>query len=821
MGKRMLALLLTFCLLAGLMPAVHAADTEKQVVVYIPLDNRPFNDSQVRTMAESLNMELVMPPEDLYATKLDDQELNENGTQCGNREALLTWLQAQAETYDTFVISLDQLLSGGLMSSRCMEEFESLVFDDGSTMTEYEVIDYLRELSRNHTVYIIDSVMRLATSVNYDSYNLTHYELFRRYGAVSRPVLTGSRLNVDTIIRNYPLYVNGSSLAYYYAGFTSDELSILLSPKAASAGLVTSQALMDAYLEREDPAAGYEEVYSSVTASESDGSLLSSYLSTRARKLRLTSYAIEELCGSGNVCYLLGVDDSAEGNTIQTNEIALFESLLSGHNGQIFSALDGLGQTALSTIFLKEHSGAISASVTYFGDEVDDVQTFNCYTVRDMMSQTLRYFGCTTVKEDPDVAVVAVTSTDTNPDILLCQLVSLLNENEADQIPTILVDLTGNRLDGLNDMLLENTHMGMLLSYSGSAELPNSILMALSQGLARYRALTLSDFQTDATQTAHLQSLASALVREMGYSDSARTGMSKYLTALGLDQDNFGALDADTIQRIHTELTEQVSDASRAVLENLADSGFITSLGSYATGSISSVSVTRCAFPWLRQMEIDCDVSVSWSGTPADTGTFHRAYVIGVSATSFEPDRDITRQEAAKMLVSIVGLTVDLSDTASPSDVTQWARPYVNAALNKGYLRGYPDGSFRGENSITRAEFAAMLHQYAQAEKLALPSIKSISFTDVSAGDDLWYVPSVYALAAAGVIYGDPGGTFRPEDPITRAEAVTMLNRMFHRGEDQAEPLSASLREQLRFTDVTALWHIVQIQEASISHFSN
>lgn len=823
MGKRIFTLFLALCLLVPILPItyVSAGDTaDAQAVVYIPLDDRPFNDSRVQLMAKSLNLELVMPDEDLYATKLDGQTPNSNGTQYGNREALLAWLQEVAQDYDVFILSLDQLLSGGLMNSRCMAEMQPLEFEDGSSMTEYEVIDYLAELAQEKEIYIIDSVMRLATSCDYGGYTLSHYNIFRAYGAVGRPILSGAELTVDNIINNYAYASDGFTKAYLRANLSGEELSVLLSPMGSSQNLTDSEEEETAYLKREEPAfrdeSGRQTVAVTSIPEESENSILSTYLDIRGRKLRLTDYAMEQLCGLENVCYLLGVDDSSEGNNIQQSEIALFQTYLDGTRGQLFSALDGLGQVALSKLFFTQYPvQELNVSVTYLGDQADQVLSYNCYTPRQIMDQALEYYGATQVSESPDLSIVTITNSKDDPTQAFCSLVSLLNENEAAGLPTILIDLTSGQGTALNTLLTENTHLGMLLSYAGQAETPNGIIMALSQGLSRYHALTIPGFQTDKLQSPHILNLSFALINELGFLDGAYEVMEETLSQLGLSSRNFGAIDDTLAAEISAALTDSVAEAAAPLLDNLSSSNFITSLVPYTTGSIRNISISACSYPWLRQMEIDCDLSGRWSETSYDLGTLHHSYINGITDTSFAPDAYITRDQTAKLLVSAAGLQPQTPESAAPEDVAQWAWPYVALAIENSYIKGYPDNSFRGNNNITRAEFVSMVAQYVQAEGIELKAQTDICFTDVEDTDDIWYNRNVYILARAGLINGYLDGSFQPEAYISRAEAVTILNRLMGR----TESLTPSLLQTIRFQDVTAQWQIPQIQEGSISHF--
>lgn len=752
-------------------PAAGAANTASETtrlsVVYIPLDNRPFHDERVQAMAKSLNIELIMPEEDLYATRLDGQALNANGTQHGNRAALLEWLQEQAQIYDIFILSLDQLLSGGLMNSRCMSENQDLILDDGSAMTEYAVIDYLCELSQTKQLYLIDSVMRLASSCDYGGFQLEHYSIFRAYGNVARPVLKDDALTIENIIANYKYYEDGTTPAYHRAGLSRDQVKTLLLPLSSDTGDMDRGAA-EAYLRREAP-----ELSESVSGQtlereisdlkESGSSVLSLYLDIRERKLRLSDYAMNALCGNDNVHYLLGIDDSAGGNNIQTNELALLSSHL-GSNDILYSSLDGLAQAALAKLFCCQAGTDMpEISVTYVGDMADEVQSFNCNTPREMLTQAVDYFGGTIVTEDPDLNVVVLTDTTGSDQKIrdIYRLVNHLNENEAEQIPTIFIDLSSDTDTVRNQMLLENCHLGMLLSYSGRYETPNSVIMAISQGLSRYQSLTIPGFQTANTQQGHLENLTAALVKKLVYSDSVFSSMYQVLENYGLNPSNF----ITENEAVNQQLTTQMQTTAQPLLDNLCTGNFISTLSPYTLSSITDAGIQACTFPWLRQMEIDFVLSLSYSDKISEPGTFHSAYVEGISDTEFWPEAALSREQATKLIISAAGVSVSEPGSGTFEDISPWAISYVAEAQQHGYINGYPDGTFRGTSPITRAEFVTILSNYIQKEHITLPSDTTAAFRDVPrapASDRPWYAESVYLLADADIIHGYPDGLLAP-----------------------------------------------------------
>lgn len=149
MKRKLLSGALALVMLAGC--AAPVPDTQKLPddggeetrVAYVPLDDRPVNTDRVEYLAGSLGYELVMPDAEAYRTRLDEQPLGESGLKYGDRAALYEWVLEQEESgCDRYILSLDQLLSGGLVNSRCFTG-EAVTLSDGTTMTETELIESL------------------------------------------------------------------------------------------------------------------------------------------------------------------------------------------------------------------------------------------------------------------------------------------------------------------------------------------------------------------------------------------------------------------------------------------------------------------------------------------------------------------------------------------------------------------------------------------------------------------------------------------------------------------------------------------------------
>ena len=222
MKRRILAAVLACALLSGC-GAVRtepvdqeSAPADEPVIAYVPLDDRPDNVERVVYLADSLGYELLMPEADDYRTRLQDQPLNENGTQYGDRGDLYEWVLAQeAAGCDRYILSLDQLLSGGLVNSRSMWESEPVTLSDGTALTEEALLDSLLAVlaaDENNQVWLLESVMRLAPTVGYDHWDLDGYNALRSYGMAGRPVLEGEDLTISNIEADYRLASDGTVL---------------------------------------------------------------------------------------------------------------------------------------------------------------------------------------------------------------------------------------------------------------------------------------------------------------------------------------------------------------------------------------------------------------------------------------------------------------------------------------------------------------------------------------------------------------------------------------------------------------------------------
>lgn len=184
----------------------------------------------------------------------------------------------------------------------------------------------------------------------------------------------------------------------------------------------------------------------------------------------------------------------------------------------------------------------------------------------------------------------------------------------------------------------------------------------------------------------------------------------------------------------------------------------------------------------------------------------HEAYILGYPDGTFKPERDVTRQEVAALLARAFHLqTADASQTGYKDvKAADWGAEAIAAVTKAGYMSGYPDGTFRPNQPISREELAATAARIKQ-----LKGEGTDAFSDVADG---WAKAAIDSAAAESILTGYPDGTFRPKANITRAEAVTIINRLLGRG-----PLTGVSTPT--WSDVTPNnWAFGQIEEASKDH---
>ncbi len=168
-----------------------------------------------------------------------------------------------------------------------------------------------------------------------------------------------------------------------------------------------------------------------------------------------------------------------------------------------------------------------------------------------------------------------------------------------------------------------------------------------------------------------------------------------------------------------------------------------------------------------------------------------RLVIKGKTETTFAPNDQIKRAEFASILVRAMGLKPSEANDAlnfKDSKANDWFNADVQTAVNYGLISGYHDGTFKGNQTITREEAMVMLSKAMKWTKLTqVNDVAAIgsnisSFSDAAAIGN-WSKQAVASAATNGIIKGQSKGKLNPKANITRAETAVMVERFLKKAE--------------------------------------
>ncbi len=581
--KRLWAAVLALVLLVGCAPGrteplpypEPAGSEPGKTVAYVPLDDRPDNVERVVYLAESLGYALAMPEKVLYRTALDGQPKNFDSLQRGEPWSLFTWvLEQEAAGCDRYILSLDQLHSGGLVASRSMTGYD-IELPGGGTVQVHSMLEQLLtalSADENNVVWLLDSVMRLAPTVGYEGGTLEDYNAIRAFGALPRRTLEGDALNLEDIGESYWWGPNGENLR--------------------------SQT---------KEAGAYEAALRHVRS--------------RDRKMTL-SYVVQDTLskpGYENFRLLTGIDDSSLEDCIQKNEIAyLRQGLRTDSEGKqldwLLSGVDDLAFKAVARLYLDETgwTGA-RAAVTYLGGTEDrPACEYDFQPLTEIMEEHLAFFDL----READIAElqILVLTQPEDPDQMNAyrkHLIEALRDYRKARRPAILIDASnGTYGTAVYEALTRDTELGYLTAYSGMLDMAIVTGTALSHGVARYAVLK-NGGGTDACDRAWARTLADSILKDFCYKGVVRNELLGYIrNDLGGDPNNFWAPDLDR-EDLLQRLAEGMEKETAPVIRNLERSSFLSSIspdGEIDERHWGGIALENYRFPWDRAFEIGMDI---------------------------------------------------------------------------------------------------------------------------------------------------------------------------------------------------------------------
>ncbi len=305
-------------------------------------------------------------------------------------------------------------------------------------------------------------------------------------------------------------------------------------------------------------------------------------------------------------------------------------------------------------------------------------------------------------------------------------------------------------------------------------------------------------------------------------SEAAQQAFAEILKAFGMTQTGINAILTGIAGSILTndqiaQLLSQLISSTNMNLKNVVT--IICAL--YNSRTITLQQAMTLLEKYISQMGGNNSNNGGSTGTQPtqSTGlldmTSHKAYVSGCTATTFAPTGTLTRAEAAQMLYELMTEQAHKQYDCSSNgfrDVPagQWYTAAVSTLANAGAINGCGDGTFHPNQAISRAQFVTIL-----AGIYGVNASGGMPFSDVGRS---WYYDAVATAYANGWVSGLTDGTFHPNQTITRAEAVSILNRVLGRSCDLTF-VQANAQTALHFTDVPAnAWYYADVIEASVGH---
>lgn len=239
----------------------------------------------------------------------------------------------------------------------------------------------------------------------------------------------------------------------------------------------------------------------------------------------------------------------------------------------------------------------------------------------------------------------------------------------------------------------------------------------------------------------------------------------------------------------------------------IVDGKSVGAVSTYTFDSVKANHTIQVKFVKYNSIVADPEVTgvAGWLQTKE-----HNGYMGGYGNGLFGPNDNMTRAQVARMFYNLL-LEKDVPVTVSFTDVPAdaWYAEAVNTLASLGVIKGIGDGQFAPNRTITRAEFTVIAMRFANVS-----ADVTNPFTDIATND--WYYTAVTSAVSYGWINGYSDGSFRPQATITRAEVVTIVNRMLNRTADR-NFVDSNVTAQ--FDDVpNTYWAYYNIMEATIAH---
>jgi len=455
--KKVLASVLAAGLILSSLPfskaeaAIPEVANPNKTVMLVPLDDRPMNTDTVKKAAAAAGLKLIMPPKSIIATSLQE-DYTGTGSHGGDASAVIQWIKDNDHLADGFIFSADMIHSGGLVESRSL----SPAYSTSQGTSNLNIIDEIDKAFPNKPIYVFDSVMRFASTLEYEGLTEKDYENFRTFGKIPRNLNSSSHANVKA---NY-----------------------------------------DVAYAKDNPAGGGKIQFANISEATK-----SKYYAARARKFDLNKVVVDKTA-AGKIDYaVFGVDDSNTlENTVQTNEINWLtwqqNNVLGVAKSRIVSDIDGISLNLLARMTKELYNQpSLKYYVEYFGTDGKTTVIKDEYAYENVhatLKKQIEINGGTYVtdKNSADVSILVLSPAS----IYRGALVSAYESNMVNSIPTVVLDFYSAHADSyIMSNILAGTNASRMLAYSAWNTLGNRMGIALGTAGSR---MNFMKYETNPTK---------------------------------------------------------------------------------------------------------------------------------------------------------------------------------------------------------------------------------------------------------------------------------------------------------------------------------
>ena len=321
------------------------------------------------------------------------------------------------------------------------------------------------------------------------------------------------------------------------------------------------------------------------------------------------------------------------------------------------------------------------------------------------------------------------------------------------------------------------------------------------------------ELAVDGTTVAIEDNVATVPVKKATYIISAVSGANGSITPSG----------EVLVNKSENQIFTFTPNSGYQVNDVLVDGESVGAVNTYTFTNVTAdhtivVTFEKKSSPPIIITPPDDDDEPDQPADPDDTGVSdllntedHIQYLFGYPDGTFGPENNMTRAEVAQMFYNLLlNQDVEITKTFDDVQANAWYAKAVNTLASLDIISGVGDNKFEPERSITRAEFTAMAMKFAvggeEGENI---------FSDVD--EDDWFYDAVVNSIQYGWIHGYGDGTFRPNNPITRAEVTAIVNNMLGRAADEGF-VDEHAEELTPFSDIEKHWAYYHIVEATNDH---